>query len=63
MSNIDGSEFTLENAQKIYGYFDKSFLIELMEYLFKGDEKNVIKNFAKQVNSNQLPHNMLYYLC
>ena len=59
MSNVDGSEFTLENAQKIYGYFDKSFLIELIEYLFKGDEKNVIKNYRKLFDAGIEPKSFL----
>ena len=59
MSNIDGSEFNLENAQKIYGYFDKSFLIELIEYLFKGDEKNVIKNYRKLFDAGIEPKSFL----
>ena len=59
MSNIDGSEFTIENAQKIYGYFDKSFLIELIEYLFKGDEKNVIKNYRKLFDAGIEPKSFL----
>ncbi|WP_075521844.1 DNA polymerase III subunit gamma/tau [Candidatus Pelagibacter communis] len=59
MSNIDGSEFTLENAQKIYGYFDKGFLIELIEYLFKGDEKNVIKNYRKLFDAGIEPKSFL----
>ncbi len=59
MSNIDGSEFTLENAQKIYGYFDKSFLIELVEYLLKGDEKNVIKNYRKLFDAGIEPKSFL----
>ncbi len=59
MSNIDGSEFTLENAQKIYGYFDKSFLIELIEYLFKGDEKNVIKHYRKLFDAGIEPRSFL----
>ncbi len=59
MSNIGGSEFTLENAQKIYGYFDKSFLIELIEYLFKGDEKNVIKHYRKLFDAGIEPKSFL----
>ncbi len=59
MSNIDGIEFTLENAQKIYGYFDKSFLIELIEYLFKGDEKNVIKHYRKLFDAGIEPKSFL----
>ena len=59
MSNIDGSEFNLESAQKIYGYFDKSFLIELIEYLFKGDEKNVIKRYRKLFDAGIEPKSFL----
>ncbi len=59
MSNIDGSEFTIENAQKVYGYFDKSFLIELIEYLFKGDEKNVIKQYRKLFDAGIEPKSFL----
>jgi len=69
MSNIDGSEFTLENAQKIYGYFDKSFLIELIEYLFEGDEKNVIEYYRKLFDAGIEPKlflndflEVLYYI-
>ena len=43
ISNIDNEELDLKKAQKIYGYFDKSSLIELFENLFKGDEDNVVK--------------------
>ena len=59
MSNFDGSEFTLEDAQKIYGYFDKSFLIELIEYLFKGDEKKVIKQYRKLFDAGIEPKSFL----
>tara|TARA_Y100001970_G_scaffold249331_1_gene319716 strand:+ start:317 stop:1945 length:1629 start_codon:yes stop_codon:yes gene_type:complete len=37
----------LSKAQKIYGYFDKSTLIDLFENLFKGDEKMVIEIYKK----------------
>ena len=43
ISNRDNEELDLKKAQKIYGYFDKSSLIELFENLFKGDEDNVVK--------------------
>ena len=59
MSITEGNEFTLENAQKIYGYFDKSFLIELIEYLFKGDEKNVIKHYRKLFDAGIEPKSFL----
>jgi len=36
------SELDLISAQKIFGYFDKSNLIELFKYIFLGEEKKVI---------------------
>ena len=36
------SEVDLISAQKIFGYFDKSNLIELFKYVFEGKEKKVI---------------------
>ena len=45
--------------RQIYGYFDKSFLIELIEYLFKGDEKNVIKNYRKLFDAGIEPKSFL----
>jgi len=40
-------ELSLEQAQKIFGHFDKSQLINLIKLVFKGDEKNTIENFRK----------------
>tara|TARA_B100001093_G_C26849269_1_gene1024308 strand:- start:2733 stop:4415 length:1683 start_codon:yes stop_codon:yes gene_type:complete len=36
-------ELDLVKAQKIFGYFDKSQLINLFQLIFQGDEKNVLK--------------------
>ncbi len=47
MSNLEGEELDLEKAQEIYGYFDKSSLIDLFENLFKGEEEKVIKIYRK----------------
>tara|TARA_Y100000741_G_scaffold330777_1_gene285592 strand:- start:668 stop:2314 length:1647 start_codon:yes stop_codon:yes gene_type:complete len=47
LSNSDGEELNLEKAQKIYGFFDKSRLIELFYSLFKGDENKVIQTYRK----------------
>ena len=47
VSNSEGEELNLKKAQKIYGYFDKSSLIELFYYLFKGDEDKVINIYRK----------------
>ena len=43
ISKSDGQELDFNNAQKIFGYFDKSSLIELFKNLFEGNEENVIK--------------------
>jgi len=43
ISKSDGQELDLKNAQKIFGYFDKSSLIELFKNLFEGNEENVIR--------------------
>tara|TARA_B100001175_G_scaffold309443_1_gene311141 strand:+ start:53 stop:1690 length:1638 start_codon:yes stop_codon:yes gene_type:complete len=47
LSNSEGEELDLTKAQKIYGYFDKSSLIELFQNLFKGNENEVIKIYRK----------------
>ena len=43
ISKPDGQELDFNNAQKIFGYFDKSSLIELFKNLFEGNEENVIR--------------------
>ncbi len=40
-------EFNLSAAQKIFGYFDKSQLIDLFHLILKGDENKVIENYRK----------------
>ncbi len=40
-------ELDLEKAQEIYGYFDKSKLIELFELVLHGDEEKVIHIYRK----------------
>ena len=47
ISYSNGEELTLSKAQNIYGYFDKSSLIDLFEDLFKGKEDSVIKRYRK----------------
>ena len=42
VSQEEGSQLDLKTAQKIFGYFDKSNLIELFKYIFEGEEKKVI---------------------
>ncbi len=36
-------ELDLAGAQKIFGYFDKSQLIDIFDFIFKGDENKVIE--------------------
>ena len=46
--SIDGEkELDLNTAQKIFGYFDKSQLIDLFDLVLKGDQNKVIKNYRK----------------
>ncbi len=47
MTYSNGDELTLSKAQNIYGYFDKSSLLDLFEDLFKGKEESVIKRYRK----------------
>ena len=55
VTNKDKEELNLDKAQKIFGYFDKSFLIDLFENIFKGDEKNTIKSYRKIYDSGVDP--------
>ena len=43
----DGKELDLNSAQKIFGYFDKSQLIDLFELILKGEETKVINIYRK----------------
>ena len=45
LNQNEKSELDLKEAQKIFGYFDKSFIIKLFSFLFNGDEKEVIKTY------------------
>ena len=43
ISQSNDKELDLKFAQKIFGYFDKSYLIDLFKFLFEGKEEEVIK--------------------
>ena len=69
ISNSEGEELDLKKAQKIYGYFDKSILIELFYNLFKGDEQKVINIYRNIYDAGVEPKiflndflEILYYL-
>ena len=63
------SELDLKDAQKIFGYFDKSYLINLFQFLFKGEEKKVIEVYKTIYNQGIEPKiflndflEILYYI-
>ena len=45
VSNEKDSELDLKKAQKLFGYFDKSILIDLFENIFEGNEKKVLEKY------------------
>ena len=47
LSLDENIELDLNAAQKIFGYFDKSQLIDLFELILKGEEKKVINIYRK----------------
>ena len=47
LSLDDNTELDLNAAQKIFGYFDKSQLINLFELILKGEEEKVINIYRK----------------
>ena len=47
LSMEKGNELELKTAQKIFGYFDKSQLIDLFILILKGEEKKVIEIYRK----------------
>ena len=69
LSKNEKSELDLKGAQKIFGYFDKSYLINLINFIFKGDEKEVINVYRSIYNQGVEPKiflndflEILYYL-
>ena len=69
VANQNNEELNLDKAQSIYGYFDKSSLIELIQNLFSGDEKKVFELYRKIYDSGVDPKiflndflEVLYYL-
>tara|TARA_B100001175_G_scaffold222089_1_gene189077 strand:- start:768 stop:2423 length:1656 start_codon:yes stop_codon:yes gene_type:complete len=47
LSLKESTELDLNTAQKIFGYFDKSQLVNLFELILKGDETKVINIYRK----------------
>jgi DNA polymerase-3 subunit gamma/tau len=62
-------ELDLKSAQKVFGYFDKSQLINLFEFILKGNEKEVLSIYREIYNQGVEPKvflndflEILYYL-
>tara|TARA_Y100000591_G_scaffold320993_1_gene335237 strand:+ start:60 stop:1715 length:1656 start_codon:yes stop_codon:yes gene_type:complete len=47
LSLDSNKELDLKSAQNIFGFFDKSQLIELFEFILKGDEEKVVEIYRK----------------
>ena len=47
LNQVDDNELNLDNAQKIFGYLDRSTIIEIINYLFQGDEDQTIQLYKK----------------
>ncbi len=69
INNSDGSLLDLNIAQKIFGYFDKSFLIDLFDKIFEGDETAVVDMYRSIYDSGIEPKiflndflEVLYYI-
>jgi DNA polymerase III subunit gamma/tau len=68
--SLDGDEeLDLNKAQKIFGYFDKSQLIDLFKLILQGDEHNVVEVYRKIYDQGVEPKifindflEILYYL-
>ena len=50
-----GKELDLKNAQKIFGYFEKSIIIDLISHIIEGDEESTIKLYKNIYNSGVEP--------
>ena len=69
LSNIDGKELDLNKAHEMFGYFDKSSLLNLFHNLFNGNESEVIKIYRNIYEKGVEPKiflndflEILYYL-
>ncbi len=69
ISHQNNKELDLKGAQKIFGYFDKSLLIDLFKNIFDGDEKKVLQQYRAIYDQGVEPKvflndflEVLYYL-
>ena len=69
ISQQNNKELDLKGAQKIFGYFDKSLLIDLFKNIFDGDEEKVLQQYRAIYDQGVEPKvflndflEVLYYL-
>ena len=69
ISHQNNKELDLKGAQKIFGYFDKSLLIDLFKNIFDGDEEKVLQQYRAIYDQGVEPKvflndflEILYYL-
>ncbi len=55
LSSEKDKKITLSDIQKIFGYFDKYHLIELFEYLLKGNQNKTLEIYRKIYNQGVEP--------
>ena len=53
--NHNEKELSLEMAQKIFGYFEKNIVIDLINHILEGDEENTLKDYRNIYNSGVEP--------
>ena len=51
----NGKELDLKTAQKIFGYFEKSTVIDLIGYIIEGNENEAVKLYRRIYNSGVEP--------
>ena len=69
LSNLDNEELNLNKAQKIFGFFDKSKLIELFRFILEGSEAKTLELYRHIYDQGVDPKvfindflELLYYL-
>ena len=67
--SINENRLTFKDAQKIFGYANRSSYIDLLEIIFSGDQEKIIDHYRKLYNSGIEPNlflndflEMLYYI-
>ena len=69
LSTLENEELSLDKAQKIFGFFDKSQLIDLLKVILQGNETRALELYRKMYDHGMDPKifindflELLYYL-